>query len=277
MNMIKSINDVATLKNGVKMPYLGLGVWQVENGNEIITAIKAAVNAGYRSIDTAAAYGNEEGVGKAIKECGIDRKELFITTKLWNSSQGYDSALKAFEESRRKLGLEYVDLYLIHWPVKGKYKESWKAIEKIYGDGLARAIGVCNFHIHHLDDLLKDAKIAPMVNQVEFHPLLAQKELREYCKARGIQFEAWSPLMQGHLDIPVLAELGNKYIKSPAQIVLRWDLQNEVITIPKSTHEKRIIENAGIFDFILTDAEMRAINELNKNRRFGPDPDNFNF
>lgn len=275
--MIKDIRDTTLLNNGVKMPWLGLGVWQVDNDNEVEAAVKMAVKAGYRAIDTAEAYENEEGVGKAIKECGVSRDELFITTKVWNSSQGYQSTLGAFEESRRKLGLDYIDLYLIHWPVKGKYTDTWRALEKLYKDGLVRAIGVSNFQIHHLQDLFKKGSVIPMVNQVECHPLLSQKELLAFCKKNKIQLEAWSPLMQGHLELPLLLELSNKYGKSPAQIVLRWDLQNEVIAIPKSVHENRIVENSNIFDFELSEDDMKSINELNKNKRFGSDPDYFRF
>jgi diketogulonate reductase-like aldo/keto reductase len=275
--MINSTKDTTQLNNGVKMPWLGLGVWQVENGNEVTSSVKMAIKAGYLSIDTAAAYGNEEGVGKAVKECGVPRSDLFITTKLWNANQGYESTLKAFEESRKKLGLDYLDLYLIHWPVKGKYTETWRAFEKLYRDGAVRAIGVSNFQEHHLLDIFESSKIIPMVNQVELHPLLTQKKLRDFCRKHKIQMEAWSPLMQGHLDLPLLNELAGKYGKSAAQIVLRWDLQSEIITIPKSVHEHRIAENSNIFDFELSDDDMASIDELNKDKRFGPDPDNFNF
>lgn len=275
--MVKGLQDAATLHNGVQMPWFGLGVYKVEN-SEAIQAVKAALKAGYRSIDTAAYYQNEEGVGIGIKEAGIPREELFITSKVWNSDQGYDSTIKAFEASLKRLGLDYLDLYLIHWPVKGKYKETWKALEKIYKEGKVRAIGVSNFHIHHLQDLLQEAEIKPMVNQVEFHPRLTQKELRQYCKEQGIQFEAWSPLMRGQLfDNDVLREIGKKYNKTPAQVILRWDLQHEVVTIPKSVNEQRIIENASIFDFKLTKEEMDRIDALNENKRIGSDPDNFDF
>ncbi len=275
--MATQIKDTATLHNGVKMPWLGLGVWRVSEGNEVESAVKAAIRAGYRSIDTAAIYKNEEGVGKAIKESGVSREELFVTTKVWNADQGYDSTLVAFEESRKKLGLEYIDLYLVHWPVKGKFKDTWKALEKLYHDGAVRAIGVSNFQIHHLQDVMADCTIKPMVNQVEYHPLLIQRELLAFCKENQIQMEAWSPLMQGNLDQPLLHELSQKYGKSPAQIVLRWDLQNGVVTIPKSITESRIIENADIFDFELSAEDMEKISGLNQNKRFGPDPDNFDF
>jgi len=275
--MTKHISDSTVLGNGVKMPWLGLGVWKSKEGDEVIQAVKAAIQAGYRSIDTAAVYGNEQGVGTALKESGISRDELFITTKVWNADQGYDSTLKAFDESRRKLGLEVIDLYLIHWPVKGKYKDTWRALEKLYTDGSVRAIGVSNFHVHHLEDVLAQSEIAPMVNQVEFHPLLSQPELRAFCKEKQIQLEAWSPLMQGNLDIPLLTELGAKYGKSAAQIVLRWDLQHGVVTIPKSVTASRIQQNADVFDFELSPEDMAKLDALNENRRFGPDPDNFNF
>jgi len=268
-----TLNDCTTLRNGVKMPWLGLGVWQVKDGEEAVSAVKAAIAAGYRSIDTAAAYRNEDGVGQAIRESGIDRQQLFVTTKVWNADQGYESTLAAFEASRGKLGLDYLDLYLIHWPGQDKYKDTWRALEKLYADGLVRAIGVSNFHPHHLEELMKDCKVVPMVNQVEFHPLLQQRELRAYCAQHNIQLEAWSPLMQGKLDLPVLQELAAKYGKSPAQIVVRWDLQHGVVTIPKSIREARIRENSDVFDFELSAEDMARIDGLDANHRFGPDPD----
>ncbi|MFJ8356720.1 aldo/keto reductase [Bacillus paramycoides] len=275
---LTSLNDYTTLHNGVKMPWFGLGVFKVEDGSEVIDSVKAAIKNGYRSIDTAAIYKNEEGVGQAIRESGIPREELFITSKVWNSDQGYELTLQAFETTLEKLGLEYLDLYLVHWPVKGTYTESWKALEKLYKDGRVRAIGVSNFHIHHLQDVFEIAEIKPMVNQVEYHPRLAQEELHTFCKEHGIQLEAWSPLMQGQLlDNPTLQEIAAKYNKSTAQVILRWDLQNAVVTIPKSIKEHRIIENANIFDFELSTDDMKAIQALNENHRVGPDPDNFNF
>lgn len=276
--MAKNLQDCTTLHNGVKMPWFGLGVYKVEEGPEVVDSVKAAIRNGYRSIDTAAFYENEEGVGQAIKESDVPREELFITTKVWNTDQGYESTLTAFETSMKKLGLDYLDLYLIHWPVKGKYKETWKALEKLYRDGRVRAIGVSNFQIHHLEDVLADAEIKPMVNQVEYHPRLTQTELHEYCKKNHIQLEAWSPLMRGQLlDNPTLKEIGDKYNKTTTQVILRWDLQNEIVTIPKSTKEHRIIENANIFDFELTQDEMDNIHALNENHRIGADPDNFDF
>jgi diketogulonate reductase-like aldo/keto reductase len=276
--IVNGLQEGPVLNNGVKMPWVGLGVWQVSEGEVVERAVKTAIAAGYRSIDTAAVYGNERGVGNAIRESGIPREQLFITTKVWNADQGYDSTLKAFEESRKKLGLDVVDLYLVHWPVKGKYKETWKALVKLYKDGLVRAIGVSNFQVHHLKDIIDDSGVVPAVNQVEYHPRLAQKELLRFCKETGIQMEAWSPLMQGRYhDHPVLTELAAKHGKSPAQIVLRWDIQNGVVTIPKSTNEQRIRENAAIFDFELSDEDMAKIDTMNVDERIGPDPDNFNF
>ena len=260
------------------MPWFGLGVFKVENGNEATESVKAAIKNGYRSIDTAAIYKNEEGVGIGIKESGVAREELFITSKVWNEDQGYETTLAAFEKSLERLQLDYLDLYLIHWPGKDKYKDTWRALEKLYKDGKIRAIGVSNFQVHHLEELLKDAEIKPMVNQVEFHPRLTQKELRDYCKKQGIQLEAWSPLMQGQLlDNEVLTQIAEKYNKSVAQVILRWDLQHEVVTIPKSIKEHRIIENADIFDFELSQEDMDKIDALNKDERVGPNPDELLF
>lgn len=275
--MTKALTESTVLSNGVKMPWLGLGVFKVTEEGLAEKTVKAAIDAGYRHIDTAAAYGNEEGVGAGVKNSGVPRDELFITTKVWNADQGYETSLAAFEKSLSKLDMDYVDLLLIHWPVKGKYKETWRALEDIYKSGKARAVGVSNFQIHHLQDLAEGSGLVPMVNQVEYHPLLSQVELLAYCRANGIQLTAWSPLMQGHLDIPLLAEIGNKYGKTPAQVVLRWDLQNGVITIPKSVTPSRIAENADIFDFELSREDMEKLSSLNQNRRFGSDPDNFNF
>ncbi|MBB6731382.1 aldo/keto reductase [Cohnella zeiphila] len=280
--MIQHLQDAVTLSNDVRMPVFGLGVFQVEDGPALASAVKAAIRNGYRSIDTAAVYGNEQSVGQgihgAVGQGLVAREQLFVTTKVWNADQGYDSALAAFETSLNKLGLDYVDLYLIHWPVQGKYKETWRALETLYREGRVRAIGVSNFQIHHLEDLLADAKIRPMVNQVEFHPRLTQEDLRRYAKEQGIQLEAWSPLMQGRLlDDPVLLEIAARHGKSVAQTILRWDLQHGVVTIPKSTKEHRMVENASVFDFELSPEDMARIDGLNRNLRVGPDPDRFDF
>lgn len=280
--MSKNLQDTVTLHNGMNMPWIGLGVFKVEEGPELVQAVKSAIAHGYRSIDTAAIYENETSVGQGIREAmletNISREDLFITSKVWNADLGYESTLAAYEASLEKLGLEYLDLYLVHWPVQGKYKEAWRALETLYQEGRVKAIGVSNFQIHHLEDLMKDANIKPMINQVEFHPCLTQKELLRFSKEQGIQLEAWSPLMQGGLlDNPMLKEIAAKYGKSVAQVILRWDLQHGVITIPKSTKEHRIIENAALFDFELTQEDMDQIDDLNQDLRVGPDPDNFDF
>ena len=280
--MVKNLQDTTTLHNGVKMPWFGIGVFKVEEGPELVHAVRAAIKNGYRSIDTAAIYGNEEGVGQGIREgiqeAGITREDLFVTSKVWNADLGYESTIQAYETSLKKLGLDYLDLYLIHWPVEGKYKEAWRALETLYKAGKIKAIGVSNFQTHHLEELMKDAEIKPMVNQVEYHPRLTQKEVQTFCQEHGIQLEAWSPLMQGLLlNNEVLTEIATKYNKSVAQVILRWDLQSGVVTIPKSTKEHRIIENANVFDFELTKEDMERIDDLNQNHRVGPDPDNFDF
>jgi diketogulonate reductase-like aldo/keto reductase len=280
--MIKNLQSTTILHNGIKMPWFGIGVFKVEEGPELVNAVKAAIKHGYRSIDTAAIYGNEEGVGQAIREgiqdTGISRENLFVTSKVWNDDLGYESTISAYETSLNKLGLDYLDLYLIHWPVEGKYKEAWRALETLYKEGRVKAIGVSNFQAHHLEELMKNAEVKPMVNQVEYHPRLTQKEIQSFCNNNGIQLGAWSPLMQGHLlDNEVLQEIADKYEKSVAQIILRWDLQNGVVTIPKSTKENRIIENAAVFDFELSKEDMKRIEGLNQDLRVGPDPDNFDF
>ncbi|OFC73096.1 aldo/keto reductase [Bacillus thuringiensis] len=279
---MKNLQSKTVLNNGVEMPWFGLGVFKVEDGPELVEAVKSAIKAGYRSIDTAAIYGNEKAVGEGIragiKEAGISREDLFITSKVWNSDQGYETTLAAYEESLKKLELDYLDLYLVHWPVEGKYKDTWRALETLYKEKRVRAIGVSNFQIHHLQDVMKDAEIKPMINQVEYHPRLTQKELQAFCKEQGIQMEAWSPLMQGQLlDSETLQEIAEKHGKTTAQVILRWDLQNGVITIPKSTKEHRIIANADVFNFELTKEDMEKIDALNQNHRVGPDPDNFDF
>jgi diketogulonate reductase-like aldo/keto reductase len=274
---ISDINGTVELKNGVLIPYFGLGVFQVQDGEEVKQAVKYALSAGYRHIDTASLYGNERGVGQAVRESGIHRKDIFVTSKVWNSDQGYVNTLRAFDMSMKLLGFEYLDLYLVHWPVTGKYIETWKALEQLYAEGHVRAIGVSNFLRHHLEDLLVHCKIVPMVNQMEFHPRLVQQELIDFCHSYTIQYEAWSPLMQGkNFNIMELHPLAEKYKKDIAQIVLRWNLQKGVVTIPKSIRRERIISNAQIFDFEITLKDMQAIDRLDKNERVGAYPDNIN-
>lgn len=271
----RNLQDRTVLNNGVGMPWLGLGVWQgkPQDGPEVEHAVRTALDVGYRQIDTAAGYENEVGVGKAIRVSGIPREEIFVTTKVRNSDHGYESTLRAFDESRRKLGLDYLDLYLIHWPIRGRFKDTWRAFEKLYEDGAVRAIGVSNFQVYHLEDLLRDAQVVPAVNQVEYHPLLTQQAVKAYCEGHNIQMEAWSPLMKGHLEHATLTEIAARSGRSSAQILLRWDLQQGVVTIPKSIREQRIRENADVFDFVLSDADMGKIDALNQNRRFGQNPD----
>ncbi|WP_309505578.1 aldo/keto reductase [Streptomyces phytophilus] len=268
-----------TLNNGVAMPQLGFGVWQVPDA-EAETAVRTALDAGYRSIDTAAIYGNEEGTGKALAESGVPREELFVTTKLWNSDHGYDAALRAFDESLRRLGLDHVDLYLIHWPApaKDKYLETWRALEKVYADGRARAIGVSNFQPAHLQRVLDEGSVAPVLNQVELHPDFAQADVRAFHAAHHIATEAWSPLGQGKglLDDPVLRELGDKHGRSPAQVALRWHLQLGNVVIPKSVTPSRIRENIDVFGFELDDADMAAVAGLEAGNRIGDNPDDVN-
>lgn len=280
--MTNNLEQTTTLHNGVTMPYLGLGVFKVEDGPEVVQAIKAAIKIGYRSIDTAAIYGNESSVGQGIREGlaehGLTRDQLFVTSKVWNADLGYESTIAAYEASLAKLGLDYLDLYLIHWPVQGKYVEAWRALETLYKEGRVKAIGVSNFQIHHLEDVMSTGTIIPMVNQVELHPLLAQTDLHDFCKKHDIQLEAWSPLMQGQLlDNPTLKAIAERYGKSIAQVILRWDFQRGIVTIPKSTKEQRILENGSIFEFELTNDDMAAINGMNQHLRVGPDPDNFDF
>lgn len=278
MSIISDSKGFFELHNGVRIPYLGLGVYLSKEGNEVEQAIHWALDAGYRHIDTASAYNNEVGVGKAIRESGVPRDQIFITTKVWNTDQGYTQTLRAFEQSMDRLQLEVLDLYLIHWPVKDKYKETWRALEELYASGKVRAIGVSNFLQHHLEDLFLTSQVTPMVNQMEFHPWLVQQSLLDFCKAHQIQYQAWSPLMQGRIiSVPEIVNLGLKYGKTPVQIVLRWNLQKGVVTIPKSSNRERIVSNAGIFDFRLTEEEVKFLDSLDKHHRFGPDPDHFDF
>lgn len=265
-----------TLNNDVNMPMLGLGVYKVEDGAVTVDTVKAALDADYRLIDTAAIYQNEESVGQALREAGIPREDVFVTTKLWNEFHGFDEALQAFQDSLDRLGLEYVDLFLIHWPMPrfGKFVETYKALEQLYEEGRVRAIGVSNFEIEHLEQIIQSCSIVPAVNQVEIHPYLSQKELIAFCKRYDIQIQAWSPLMKGReaLEDDTIVEIANRHGKSPAQVILRWHLQNGVAVIPKSVTPSRIKENIQVFDFTLTNEEMAAIDALNRDERTGSDP-----
>lgn len=274
--MINDLQGKVKLNNGVEMPGFGLGVYKVEEGYEVENAVTSALQIGYRMIDTAAVYQNEVGVGNAVRQSGIDRSDLFITTKVWNDDQGYDETLRAFETSLNKLKMDYVDLYLIHWPVKGKYRDTWKALERLYDEKVVRAIGVSNFHVHHLENLMVVANIKPMVNQIEYHPHLTQPEVKPFCERENIQLEAWSPLKRGQLlNEPTIVQLAEKYGKTPAQIILRWDIQTNVITIPKSVKPERIQENANIFNFALSRDEVDRLTALNINDRSGTNPEKY--
>jgi diketogulonate reductase-like aldo/keto reductase len=267
------------LNNGVEMPQLGFGVFQVPDA-ETTAAVSAALHAGYRSIDTAALYGNEAGVGKALAASGLDRDELFITTKVWNSEQGYDKTLRAFDASMKKLGLEQLDLYLIHWPTPARdlYVETWKAFEKLYADGRVRAVGVSNFQPAHLERILDTGGTVPAVNQVELHPYLQQVRVRAFDAKHEIATEAWSPLAKGGnlLSEPAIVALAEKHGRTPAQVVLRWHLQLGNVVIPKSVTPSRIRENIDVFGFTLTNDEVASLSTLDKGERTGPDPDTFN-
>ncbi|SDM47924.1 aldo/keto reductase [Sediminibacillus halophilus] len=271
--------NFVTLNNGVQMPQLGFGVWQVGN-DEATTAVSNALDVGYTSIDTAMIYKNEAGVGKALQKTSIPRDDLFITTKVWNGDQGYENTLRAFDESLKRLNLDYVDLYLIHWPTPeyDDYVDTYKALEKLYKEEKVRAIGVCNFEIEHLERILNECKIKPVLNQVECHPYLTQTELKAFCAQHDIFVEAWSPLDQGGeaLKDNVIQKIADSHSKTPAQVILRWHLQNNTIVIPKSVTPSRIEENINVFDFELSPVEIEKINKLNKNRRNGSHPNDMN-
>lgn len=268
-----------TLNNGLEMPQLGFGVWQVPD-EEVTPAVVKAIEVGYRSIDTAKVYENERGVGKAIAESDIPREELFITTKVWNTDQGYENTLQAFDASLEKLGLDYVDLYLIHWPTPkfDTYVETYKALEKLYNDGRVKAIGVCNFNVEHLQRLLDECDVKPVLNQVECHPYFQQNELKEFCAKHDIFVEAWSPLNQGGavLNDDIVIHIAEQYKKTPAQVIIRWHLQSNTIVIPKSVTPSRIEENFNVFDFELNQEDMKAIDGINRNERKGPEPSEMN-
>lgn len=278
---MKDISDITgsfKLHNGVKMPYLGLGTYQSDNDQEVIDAVANALQLGYRHIDTASIYNNEEGVGKGIQRSDVHRSEIFLVSKVWNADQGYENTLKAFEESLQRLDTDYLDLYLVHWPVTKKYKDTWRALEKLYKEKRIRAIGVSNFMQHHLEDLLIDAEVVPMVNQMEFHPYVVQQDLIDFCATKGIQYESWSPFMQGKVfGLDICKNLSTKYNKSVAQVILRYNLQKGIVAIPKSSKKERIISNADIFDFELSTEDIAFLDGLDRGERIGPDPNNFDF
>ncbi|MFI3205993.1 MAG: aldo/keto reductase [Clostridia bacterium] len=273
------MKDYIILSNGVKIPKIGFGVFRTADGQECCDAVKNAIDAGYRHIDTAYSYGNETGVGEGIKASGIAREEIFVTTKAWNKHIRAGFTKEFFMESLQKLGLDYVDLYLIHWPVEGK-SDAWKVFEELYEMGKIRAIGVSNFHKNHLDELMQTAKIKPMVNQIESNPVFNNQELIDYCQSEGIAVEAWSPLGGNGASIlsnEALIKIADKHKKSPAQVIIRWNYQRDVVVLPKSATKSRIFDNYNIFDFELDENDMKEIFDINENKRSGADPDNFNF
>lgn len=273
-----TIASTIQLNNGVAMPRLGFGVFQVEPGTTTTAATSEALAAGYRSIDTATLYGNESDVGLAVRESGLDPKEVFLTTKVWNDSQGHGPARASFEASERRLGRGAIDLFLIHWPKPDLdlYVETWKALEELTAEGRVSSIGVSNFMPHHLETLLSETDVVPAVNQIEMHPHLQQAETVEFCQRNGIVVEAWSPLKRGQVtEIAELREIGARHGKSAAQVTLRWLLQLDVVVIPRSVNPQRIAENADLFDFELSDDEMATIATLDRNDRIGPHPDRF--
>ncbi len=274
------------LNNGVLIPQPGFGTFMTKDGEEAIQAVKWAVETGYRHIDTAAIYNNEKGVGEGIRQCGVSREELFVTSKVWNSERGYDKTLKAFDKTMSDLGLDYLDLYLIHWPANERQfgkkasklnQETWRAMEKLYEEGRIKAIGVSNFMPHHIERLMEKATVKPAVNQIEFHPGLLQKECVEFCKEQEITVEAWSPLGRGELIFDeLLMGLAEKYGSTVAQLIIRWVMQHDIVPLVKSTKQTRIEENFQIFDFEISSEDMQRIDEM-KPVRMGPDPDDADF
>lgn len=276
--MTLNIHSTKQLANGVEMPRLGLGVYKMTESDIAIQAITTALDYGYRHIDTASLYANEKEVGEAIRVSNVPRKDIFVTTKVWNTDQGYDQTLRAFEKSLELLGMDYVDLYLTHWPIKETFVDTYRAIERLYDEKLIRATGVANHHEHHLEAIAVKANVKPMVNQIECHPRLTQFDLREYCEEQGIAITSWSPLARGRiLEEPTLKRISGKYGKSTAQTIIRWHLQHDLIVIPKSENPSRIAENMDVYDFELSFEDMKNIDALNLNERTGKDPDNFSF
>ncbi|WP_300696803.1 aldo/keto reductase [uncultured Clostridium sp.] len=268
------MDSYKSLLNGIDIPKIGFGTYKLKDENETIDTIKYALKVGYRFIDTASFYGNEEWIGKAIKESKIKREDIFLATKVWNDSHGYDKAIDSFEKSMKKLDIDYLDLLLIHWPTKLN-KETWRAFESLYELGKVRAIGVCNFKIGHLEELRKTAKIMPMVNQIEVHPCFSQKEIVNYCNNYKIQVIGWSPFMTGQLlEVPLMIDLAEKYNKTIAQIALRWHIQKGIIPIPKSSHYGRIADNIDIFNFELSEEDMIKIDKLDRNETVSGIPEN---
>ena len=267
------------LNNGTAIPQLGFGVFRAQDGTETESAVRWALEAGYRHIDTAKIYGNEVSVGRALRDSGLPREKVFLTTKLWTKDVRAKRTRQAFEESLEALQTDYLDLYLIHWPAEG-FAQAWAEMEQLYWDGRVRAIGVSNFHRHHLEELSRTAQIQPMVNQIESHPYLTNQPLINYCQGQGITVEVWSPLGGGKanlLEDQTILTLAQKYNRTPAQIVIRWHLQRGVAVMPKSVHQERIISNRQVFDFTLLDEDMDVIQKLNCDLRVGSDPDNFTF
>jgi diketogulonate reductase-like aldo/keto reductase len=270
---VKKPPATLTLNTGATIPQVGLGVWQSPRGDVTRDAVRAALRLGYGHVDTARIYGNEAEVGEAVRASGLPRASVFVTTKLWNADQGFDSALRAFDASLEKLGLEYVDLYLIHWPVAGQRLESWRALERIYADGRARAIGVSNFLVPHLEELLVHAKIVPAVDQIEVHPFLQHRETRAFCAAKGIVVEAYSPLTHGEkLRHPKVTQVAKRVKRSNAQVLLRWGIQHGMVVLPKSVNEARIAENLALFDFELDREAMAVLDALDEGAATGWDP-----
>jgi diketogulonate reductase-like aldo/keto reductase len=268
-----SLNATVELSNGVKMPIFGLGTWMLA-GKSAYDSVKWALDMGYRLVDTATIYGNERNVGQAIKDSNTPRDEIFVTTKVWDTDQGYESTLTAFETSLKKLDVSYIDLYLIHWPVTGLRNDTWRALEKILEDGETRAIGVSNFTIRHLKELLENSSSIPTVNQVEFSPFLFQKDLLDYCKNKNIVVEAYCPLTRARkMNDPRIKAIGRKYGKSPAQVLIRWGLQHGLVEIPKSGDKNHLQENINIFDFELSEEDIEKLDNLNENFRITDDPD----